>query len=114
MLFSLLTAWEELVSVKESEVSNLQTALGELTYESEAVERMRLEVGKPRSYHCSGQTLMRNGTRGSAVRSVCGLNRVPRNDWCCCSRGVDVGGRGCKKQKKTKKTKGRKRGKKRL
>lgn len=82
-----LAAWEALVAVKEREVSNLQAALGGLTYESEAVERMRLEVGgadpgvatttttRPGpSLACSP-----NGTRGSCwLRGVWGPDGAPR------------------------------------
>ena len=36
--------WEEILVDKDREVANLQAALGELTYESEAAEKLRLEV----------------------------------------------------------------------
>jgi hypothetical protein len=36
--------WEEVLAQRDAEVSNLQAALGELSYESEAAERLRLEV----------------------------------------------------------------------
>eukprot|EP00798_Chlamydomonas_sp_ICE-L_P014633 gene14633-20667_t len=36
--------WEEILADKDREVANLQAALGELTYESEAAEKLRYEV----------------------------------------------------------------------
>ncbi|GAX75949.1 hypothetical protein CEUSTIGMA_g3392.t1 [Chlamydomonas eustigma] len=37
-------SWEEVLGAKEREVANLQAALGEMSYESDAAERLRLEV----------------------------------------------------------------------
>ncbi|KAL0048136.1 hypothetical protein WJX82_008657 [Trebouxia sp. C0006] len=39
-----LQAWEQAVSARDAELRNLQAALGELTFESEAADRMRGEV----------------------------------------------------------------------
>ncbi len=39
-----LATWQAAVQAKEAEVANLQAALGELTFESEAAERLRAEL----------------------------------------------------------------------
>jgi len=38
--------WEEIIEAKDRELANLQAALGELTYESDAAERLRSEVSQ--------------------------------------------------------------------
>lgn len=43
--------WEEIIEAKDRELANLQAALGELTYESDAAERLRSEVrGRGRNF----------------------------------------------------------------
>lgn len=36
--------WEEVLALKDQELANLQSALGELSYESEAAEKLRFEI----------------------------------------------------------------------
>ena len=38
--------WEEVIEAKDRELANLQAALGEMTYESDAAERLRSEVSE--------------------------------------------------------------------